>query len=141
VVEPLARRLKLTNSERKDVAFLLEHEASVRAARRIPWPRLQRILIDDRAADLLAYGRAVADVLDGGVSEIDYCARQRALPPAQLNPPPLITGDDLRTMGLPAGPEFRRILEAVRDAQLERRVASKQQALTLAQQLYEQECH
>jgi len=36
---------------------------------------------------------------------------------------------------LPPGPAYRRIIEAVRDAQLENRVSTKQEALDLARQL------
>jgi len=120
---------------RKDLEFLLEHEAAVRAARRLPWPRLQRILIQDGAADLPTYGRAVAEVLDGHTADIDFAAGWLAQPPAQLNPPPLITGDDLRRAGIPPGPAYKRILDAVRDAQLEGHLQSSREALEQARKL------
>ena len=50
-------------------------------------------------------------------------------------PTPLITGDDLAAAGLKPGPLFKRILEAVYDAQLEQRVTTREQALGLAMQL------
>ncbi len=135
-VEPLCQRLKLTVADRKAIEFLLEHEAAVRAARSLPWPRLQRILIQNPAADLLDYGRAVAAVLDGHTADIDHAAERFALPPDQLNPPPLITGDDLRRLGIPTGPAYKGILDAVRDAQLEQRIHSAEEALELAHQLW-----
>lgn len=134
-VEPLCRRLKLSVADRRGTEFLLEHEAAVRAARSLPWPRLQRTLIQDGAADLLSYGRAVAQVLDGHTADIDFAAARLALPPTQLNPPPLITGDDLRRTGIPPGPAYKRILDAVRDAQLEGRLQSSREALELARTL------
>ncbi|UCD75282.1 MAG: CCA tRNA nucleotidyltransferase [Phycisphaerales bacterium] len=49
-----------------------------------------------------------------------------------LAPPPLIDGRDLIGMGLTPGPIFRRVLDAVYDAQLEGTVANRRSALELA---------
>jgi poly(A) polymerase len=46
-------------------------------------------------------------------------------------PPPLLTGDDLTAAGLTPGPVFKRVLDAVYDAQLEGRVTTKPDALEL----------
>ena len=83
----------------------------------------------------MRYARAVAKVVDGHTVEIDYAAQCLARPIAQLNPPPLLTGDDLRRLGLPPGPGYRQILAAVRDAQLEQRIGSAAEAQDLALQL------
>jgi tRNA nucleotidyltransferase/poly(A) polymerase len=53
----------------------------------------------------------------------------------KVAPEPLITGDDLLAAGLTPGPLFKRVLEAVYDAQLEDRVRIKDQALDLAMNL------
>ena len=58
-----------------------------------------------------------------------------ALYDTDFAPPPLITGDDLTAAGLQPGPVFKRLLDAVYDAQLEERVRSKQDAMALALQL------
>jgi hypothetical protein len=50
-------------------------------------------------------------------------------------PAPLITGDDLTAEGLNPGPVFKRVLDGVYDAQLEARVATKDEALGLAMRL------
>jgi poly(A) polymerase len=47
----------------------------------------------------------------------------------EVAPAPLITGDDLIALGLSPGPRFRKILEAVYDAQLEDRVKSRDEAI------------
>ncbi|HEX7010123.1 MAG TPA: hypothetical protein VF184_09080, partial [Phycisphaeraceae bacterium] len=44
-------------------------------------------------------------------------------------PPPLVNGDDLIRMGLQPGPDFRRLLDGVYDAQLEGRVRDRREAL------------
>jgi len=63
---------------------------------------------------------------------------ERSLPDLEQTdyaPPPLITGDDLTAAGLTPGPLFKRILDAVYDAQLEDRVVTKEQALKLGMDL------
>jgi len=52
-----------------------------------------------------------------------------------LNPPPLLTGDDLIAAGLDPGPRFKQILAGVYDAQLEGRVRDHAAALALARDL------
>ena len=52
-----------------------------------------------------------------------------------MNPPPLLTGDDLLAHGMPAGPKFRIILQRIRDAQLDGHVDSQAEAMALADQL------
>ncbi len=128
----IAQRLRLTRQEQRLLTFLWKNETAVRHARRWPWPRLQRILIEPASRELLGYARVVAQVLDGHTEEIDFCEQQRLLPEDQLNPPALLTGADLRRAGVPPGPVYARVLEAVRDAQLEGRIHNADQAIQLA---------
>ena len=128
-------RWKLKNDELDGVVKLLAEEPLLRRASKLSWPRLQRILVAPRCEELLDYCQAVAAVLDGNTAEIDFCRTKLALPPAELNPPPLVTGDDLKQLGLPPGPAYREILDALRDAQLERRIASRAEALAMAKRL------
>jgi poly(A) polymerase len=54
---------------------------------------------------------------------------------SEIAPAPLITGDDLTAAGLTPGPIFKRVLDAVYDAQLEDGVSTKQEAMELALKL------
>ncbi len=56
--------------------------------------------------------------------------------PEILNPPPLLTGEDLKAAGVPQGPEMARLLKAVRSAQLDRRVVDRDAAIVLMQHLW-----
>jgi poly(A) polymerase len=47
-------------------------------------------------------------------------------------PPPLLTGDDLAAAGWTPGPIFKRVLDAVYDAQLEDQITTKEHAIKLA---------
>lgn len=50
------------------------------------------------------------------------------MPAEQIRPKPLLTGDDLIAMGYTPGPQFRQILAAVEDAQLEGRLQDTEEA-------------
>ena len=53
----------------------------------------------------------------------------------QLNPLPLLTGDDLVREGLKPGKDFKRLLDQIRDMQLEGQLTSKEQAIAEAKRL------
>lgn len=134
----VAQRWKLSTEERQGVEKLLREESIIRTAPQQPWPKLQRILTSPRCDELLAYCRAVAEVVDGSTAAIEYCQSKLALPREQLDPPPLISGNDLKRLGIPPGPIYRQLLDAVRDAQLQRRIHTRTQALDMARQQWQQ---
>ena len=65
----------------------------------------------------------------------DVLATLAGLDGTVVAPEPLITGDDLKELGLKPGPIFRRILEGVYDAQLEDEVKDRPAAMALAAKL------
>jgi len=62
-------------------------------------------------------------------------ARFAELERTNIAPPPLITGDDLTAAGLQPGRLFKRILDEVYDAQLEDRIATKEDAISMAMRI------
>lgn len=68
----------------------------------------------------------------GKLDAYDFArARLASLPPEELRPPRLLTGDDLIAMGFRPGPVFSEILSAVEDAQLEGGIATPDEARRL----------
>lgn len=69
----------------------------------------------------------------------DFAARVRveveALRAEDVAPPPWVTGDDLIALGCVPGPQFKRWLDAVYDAQLEQRVTGREEALAMLRTL------
>jgi hypothetical protein len=66
-------------------------------------------------------------------NDVAFC-RQRLMGPAgELNPPPLIGGADLIAQGIPRGPLFAKLLQMVRDAQLDEIVRDRAAALEFVQ--------
>ena len=55
--------------------------------------------------------------------------REGAIDPAQVQPAPLVTGDDLTARGVPAGPIYKRILDELYTRQLNEQLTTREQAL------------
>src|SRR5262249_27275549 len=119
--------------------WLLAHWGVLADARRMPWSKVQRLLTSEGIVELLALHDALAAVGEGDPSEIHYCRERLALPPGELDPPPLVTGADLIALGIPRGKLYARLLEQLRDAQLDGTVATKEESLELARRLWEEE--
>ena len=66
-------------------------------------------------------------------------AKLADLPAEELRPPRLLTGNDLIAAGYEPGPLFQEILGAVEDAQLEGRIATRQEAMEYVESLWPSE--
>ena len=149
-----ARRLRFSQAQTKAVThFIMWHmrpflllplfirgELSLRA--------LGRLVKDARGQLAGGFAVAMADSLAGQgpqkpreaerrLGELAEAAwrfyQERLAAPARQ--PRLVTGDDLCALGLAPGPEFRRLLTAVEEAQWEGQVATKEEALALIKRL------
>mgnify|MGYP003315625069 FL=1 len=114
---------------------MLCHEATLRKAQQLPWPQLQRLLIAPDIRDGLELATHFERSLTGKTSHTDYCRERLQLDPEQLNPAPLLTGDDLISHGITPGKQFAVLLEAVRDAQLNESIKDRDEALLLVDRL------
>lgn len=134
--EAVGRRWKLTNQERETAVWLVAHQNDLRAAPARPWSDIQPVLADARAAALVELMAAQAAAGFADPADVHFCRQKLALPPHLLNPPPLITGDDLLQLGVPQGKAVGTLLRRIRQAQLDGEVHGRDEALNLAQRLW-----
>jgi poly(A) polymerase len=133
--ESVAARLRLSNAETARVAWLVEKQDALLEAPTLRPSRLKLILVHPGIGDLLALHRAIALAGGGGDGHVAFCERVlRETPREELDPPPLVTGNDLKALGLRPGPEFKRLLDAVREAQLDGTVRTRDDALALVRE-------
>jgi len=128
----IGRRLRYTNKEIERTAWLLANLPAIECAEQLPWPRLQRLLTHDGGRELVALREAIAGPTDPGVVQ---CRERLAWPAERLNPKPLVDGGDLIRHGLKPGPEFSTLLEHIRDAQLNGKIHTREEALALCDRL------
>lgn len=131
----VAERWRLSNKETELTCWLVEHHRALVGAETMPWHRLQRLLITRGIDDLLALHAAIAEAAGQDQRHVEFCRERLRLPPEELDPAPLLTGDDLIHHGVPQGKLYKFLLEAVRDAQLEKTVSHRDEALALVDRL------
>jgi poly(A) polymerase len=125
-------RLRLSNVEKDRIVWLVSNQESLVDAPRLAKSSLKPLLAHDGIGELLKLHRAIARSQRKGVEHVEFCEqRLRDWPPDVINPPPLITGDDLTAMGLTPGKQFKTLLDAVRRAQLDEEIATREEALRL----------
>ena len=131
-------RWKLSNRQTDLVCWLVEHQAALNGARSMRWSQMQPILMAEGIVDLLALHEAAAPTdADRGdhAEEAAHCRSLLRQPGDVLDPPPLVTGDDLIAHGVESGPRYRTLLQQVRDAQLDGEICTKTEALALVDRL------
>jgi poly(A) polymerase len=133
-------RLKLSNAERERIEWLVKKHQYLCDARQMRPSKLKTTLAHPGIRELLALHRA--DALASGQSDdhVAYCEELlHQWSPADLNPPALLTGLDLIRRGLKQGRLFKKLLDAVREAQLDGTVQTTEQALELVDRIIAEE--
>lgn len=130
-VQACRTTLKISNDESEFMAGVL-HLGPLLRDEEPTVATMKRFL----ATPASGWARHMLDALlrsDGRLTRIVWLREQFArLEKEDVAPAPLVTGDDLTGAGLRPGPVFKRVLDAVYDAQLEARVSSKEEALRMA---------
>jgi poly(A) polymerase len=133
IARRIANRLKFSNSEADRIAALVGNHMRFGDARRMKQSTIKRFLRLDGFDEHLALHRLDCLSSHGQLSNYDFMKEQaESMPEASIRPPRLLTGSDLIAAGYAPGPEFKRVLEEVEDAQLEGALADKEAALALA---------
>lgn len=129
-------RLKLSNEERARVVWLVEKHQYLSDAKAMRWSKLKPVLAHEGIRELLALHRADALASGRGVEHVEYCEFLLTLwTEDDLNPEPLVNGHDLPKLGIKQGPIYKKLLDAVYEAQLDRLVKTKPEALELVKRL------
>ncbi|MHB1936029.1 MAG: CCA tRNA nucleotidyltransferase [Acidobacteriaceae bacterium] len=130
MAEEICRRLRMSNSDTEQILALVANHMRFGDVEKMRASTLKRFFRLDKFDEHLALHRMDCMASHGDLSLYDF-VRQRfeAAEPEQIRPVPLITGDDLIALGYRPGPEFRRMLNFVEDAQLEGALHTREEAL------------
>ena len=135
-VEAIADRLRLSTAEKTRIAWLVENRELLADAPSMPASKLYPILIHPGIEDLLAFSRARVVAEGESLAAVEFCERVlRETPRDLLNPVPFVTGDDLIALGMKPGKEFKRLIDAAYQSQLDGQIKEKQPALEFVQLL------
>lgn len=125
----IAKRLKFSNDETAQIEALVANHMKFKDVGQMRKSTLKRFVRQPRFDEHLELHRLDCLASHGNLDAYhmvrDFLKRT---PPAQVRPTRLLTGDDLSEMGYAPGPEFKTILGALEDAQLEGALSTKAEA-------------
>jgi len=136
MADEIALRLKLSNAERARIVWLVEKHQYLADAKRMRPSKLKAVLNDPGIHELLALHRADALASGKTIEHVEYTEHLlREWTPEDLNPDVFVTGHDLIHLGVLPAPLYKRLLDAVREAQLDGTIKTRQEALELLHRL------
>ena len=132
IAKEILSRLRFPNDTIDQVLQLVANHMRFMDAPKMNSSTLKRFLRMERFEEHLALHRLDCLSSNGRLATWEFVkAKLDELPPEQLRPPRLITGEDLIAAGYQPGPLMKVMLNAVEDAQLEGAIATAEEALAL----------
>jgi poly(A) polymerase len=135
IAEDICRRLRLSSHETERVLNLIAQHMRFKDFLSMRRSTQLRFLALDGFEEHLELHRLDCLASHGDLTIYEAARRMHEdTPPEVIRPKPLVTGHDLIALGYKPGPAFKPMLDAVRDAQLEGRISSRQEGLDLIQE-------
>jgi poly(A) polymerase len=136
MAEHICRALRFSNDEAEQIEALIANHMRFKDVPQMRPATLKRFVRLPRFEEHLELHRLDCLASHGNLETYTF-VQQFFLetPPEKVYPPKLVTGDDLRSMGLVPGPRFKEILLAVEEAQLEGRLTDRESALQYARSI------
>ncbi|MGZ4860654.1 MAG: HD domain-containing protein, partial [Candidatus Angelobacter sp.] len=135
MAEEICHRFRLSNEDTDQVLSLVANHMRFGDVARMKDSTLKRFFRLPRFEQHLELHRLDCQSSHRDLSLYDF-AREKfhALPAEQIRPRPLITGADLIAAGYKPGPQFKELLTAMEDAQLDEKISTREEAMELVQQ-------
>jgi poly(A) polymerase len=136
MAEQICRALRFSNDETEQIAALVANHMRFKDVTQMRPATLKRFVRLPRFEEHLDLHRV--DCLASHGSLDAYTFVQQFLmetPPEKVYPPRLVTGDDLKSMGIVPGPRYKEILLAIEEAQLDGRLQDRESAIRFARSL------
>ncbi len=137
MTDDLCRRLRFSNDDTEQIKDLVANHMKFKDVAQMRQSTLKRFVRLPRFEEHLELHRLDCQSSHGKLDAYDAVRAFLAqTPPAQVRPPRLLSGDDLKDLGYTPGPEFQKILSTLEDAQLEEAVQTRDQALEFVRRHY-----
>jgi poly(A) polymerase len=133
MAESICRELRFSNDDTAQIETLVANHLRFKDVKQMRQATLKRFVRLPRFEEHLELHRLDCLASHGSLEAYDLVRQFLAeTPPEQVRPPRLVTGEDLKGMGIQPGPRFKEILLAVEEAQLDGRLADRESALQFA---------
>jgi poly(A) polymerase len=130
IAEGICHRLRFSNDDTDQILALIDNHMRFAHVQQMKESTFKRFVRMPRFDEHLQLHRMDCQSSHGDLTSYNFTREMMAsIPPAAMRPAPLITGDDLIAAGHKPGPQFKEILSAVEDGQLEGRLRSREEAM------------
>lgn len=137
IAADICRRLRFSNDEAHQIVALVQHHMRFADAPQMKSSTLKRFFRLPGFDEHLALHRMDCMAAHRRLENYNYVlARWQSMPEEEVRPARLITGRDLIAAGYKPGAQFREILQAVEDAQLEGAISTTPEALELVREKF-----
>jgi tRNA nucleotidyltransferase/poly(A) polymerase len=138
MAEEICERLRFSNAETAQIASLVANHLRFKDVPQMKRSTLKRFVRLDRFDEHMELHRLDCSSSHRNLENYEFMLRFLAeTPPEDVRPIRLLTGDDLIGLGFRPGPEFREILDAAEDAQLEGSIGTHDDALIWVRKYYQ----
>ncbi|HEV3041106.1 MAG TPA: CCA tRNA nucleotidyltransferase [Candidatus Angelobacter sp.] len=136
MAEEICHRFRLSNDETEQVCGLVANHMRFGDVQRMKPSTLKRFLRLPKFEEHLELHRLDCVGSHRDLNLYDFARQQLSvIPEEQIRPKPLITGDDLIAAGYQPGPQFKQLLTAVEDAQLDGSISTREEAMEIVKNL------
>ena len=137
MAEAIAQRLRFSSVETERIARLVAQHLRFKDVFEMRPATLKRFVRQPDFDEHLELHRMDCLAAHGKLDAYEFVRKfLRETPKEQVQPPRLVNGDDLKSLGLAPGPGYRQILDAVEEAQLEGSLTTREQALAFVRERY-----
>ncbi len=136
MAEKICERLRMSNAEKERVTWWVKMHLYLRHAQEMRIGKLKRLFAHEGYPELAELYKVDSLASTANLDDYNFCQNMfEELKVDEIKPEPLITGNDLIALGLRPGPIFSKILDAIKDEQLEQKITTKEEALKKAKEL------
>jgi poly(A) polymerase len=135
MAEDICRRFRFSNHETAQIVALVANHMRFKDVPQMRPATLKRFVRLDSFGEHLELHRLDCSSSHGHLENYGLVKRFiEETPPEVVRPPRLISGDDLIALGLRPGPDFRTLLDAVEEAQLDGSIVTREEAIDLVKE-------
>src|ERR1051325_2785197 len=130
IAEGICQRLRFSNEDTEQIIALVDNHMRFMDAMRMNESTLKKFMRMPKFEEHLELHRLDCLASNGQLGSYDFVKQKlESMPPGVMRPAPLVTGDQLIAAGYNPGPQFKAILAAIEDAQLENRLTNHEEAM------------
>ena len=134
MAEEICRRLRFSNDTTEQVATLVANHMRFGDVKKMKESTLKRFMRLPHFEQHLELHRLDCTGSHRDLSLYDFVRdKLESTPAEEMRPAPLLSGDDLIQHGWKPGPQFRTMLQAVEDAQLEGALHTREEAISFVE--------